>query len=150
MSDLHTALRAWARGIYVSEAGVELMIRSEWAERIAGAGFANWSEDRRYCHPEVGLFLQQGGYLSGGEYRQVTMIASLLGQLVKASNDPEGVTSPYDAQLYECIPGVDEEFIRLFMSAVGHASGLPDRGGNPLPWPGESPFYRTPGAEGDL
>lgn len=132
--DRNEALRAWAKGIYPSEAGVELLIRSGWASKLDSAGWLRASEDppSKYAEPRVGDFLRHAGYLSGGERRQITVIASFLGLLV---DDGELVTDAYDTQLYEALPGVDQEFIRLVQSAVGHAAGLHEHGGNPLPWP---------------
>lgn len=141
--DLHTALRAWAKGIYPLEAGVELLVRTRWARQLDQSGWVRGSSselgeaEAKYAMPKVGEYLQHAGYLSGGEYRQLTVIASFLGQLVNASDDEKGVVTPFDAQLYEALPGVDHSFIRLVQSAVGHAAGLHEHGGNPLPWPDE-------------
>lgn len=132
----NAALRAWAKGIYPLEAGVELLIRSGWAARLDQSGYVEGGEDREYAHPRVGEFLAHGGYLSGGEYRQVTVIASFLGQLARTGDaEALGGIHPFDMQLYEALPGVDHPFIRLVQSAVGHAAGLHEHGGNPLPWP---------------
>lgn len=132
--DRDTAIRAWASGIYPTMAGAELLIRSGWAERLDGSGYLRASESREYAYPQAGEFLANAGYLSGGEYRQLTVIASFLGQLAPTSDAKEGVVTPFDAQLYEMLPGVDRSFIRLVMSAVGYAAGLHESGGHPLPW----------------
>lgn len=133
--DRDAAIRAWADGMYPLMAGAELLIRSGWAERLDRAGFLRASEGREYAYPQAGEFLARSGYLSGGERRQVTLIASFLGQLAPSSDATEGVVPPYDAQLYELLPGVDRSFIRLVMSAVGYAAGLHESGGlHPYPW----------------
>ncbi len=137
LHDLHRGIRAWAKGMYPLEAGAELLCRTDWARRIWQAGWVEASDSGEYAYPKVGEFLAHAGYLSGGERRQVTVIASFLGQLVRMSDDKEGVVPPYDAQMYGALPGVDEGFIRLVQSAVGHCAGLHEHGGNPLPWPEE-------------
>lgn len=138
MEELHTAVRAWAKGIYPLEAGAELLCRTQWAGRLDRGGWVEWSDNprRMYAHPRAGEFLVHAGYLSGGERRQLTVIASFLGQLASdGSTTALDDYPPYDLQMYEALPGVDQSFIRLVQSAVGHAAGLHEHGGNPLPWP---------------
>lgn len=133
--DRDEAIRAWAKGIYPMMAGAELLIRSGWAERLDRSGYLKESDSREYAYPRVGDFLTASGYLSGGEFRQLTVIASFLGQLSRGTDSDEAVVKPYEAQLYEMLPGVDRPFIRLVMSAVGYAAGLHESGGgHPYPW----------------
>jgi hypothetical protein len=120
-SELRDAIREWADGSLPLMAGAELLIRSDWAERIDQSGFVEWSDNphRKYAYPRVGEYLVKAGYLSGGERRQLTTIASFFGQLAR-----DGETTaldeypPYDLQLYEMLPGVDHSFIRLISTAV--------------------------------
>jgi hypothetical protein len=127
--DRDAAIRAWAKGILPLMAGAELLIRSDWAERLDRSGFLEASEDppREYAYPRVGEFLVKAGYLSGGERRQLTIIASFFGQLAR-----DGETTaldnypPYDMQLYELLPGVNHEFIMLTATAVLAAAGAPN------------------------
>lgn len=140
MDNLHEALRAWAKGIYPLEAGTELLIRSGWAKRLYGSGWIETDEGisgEALAHPRVGQFLTSAGYLSGGERRQLTVIASFLGQPTAIgawSEQTEGFGS-----LYETLPGADMDFVRLVMAAVGHANGMHEHGGTGLGflWPDE-------------
>lgn len=131
---LDAALRAWAKGMYPLEAGVELLVRSGWAARVEQSGFVEWSENKRIAWPKVGDFLLRAGYLSGGERRQVTIIVSFLGQDTREGPDDSALPH-LPVRLYEDLPGVDRRFVRLVQSAVGHAAGMHESGGNPLPWP---------------
>jgi hypothetical protein len=131
---LHAGIRAWAKGMYPLEAGAELLCRTGWAARLDGAGYVEWSEDGQYAWPKVGQFLRDAGYMSGGERRQVRLIASFLGQAQGMYDRDDG--DPRDRTVLENdLPGTDHDFIRLVQSAVGHAAGLHEHGGNPLPWP---------------
>lgn len=132
---LHAAIRAWAKGLYPLEAGAELLIRSGWADRINASGWVSWSEDEEHAWPKVGEFLEHSGYLSGGECRQVRLIASFLGQRQGLYDDGDDGTAGNRTVLENDLPGVDRAFIRLVQSAVGHAAGMHESGGNPLPWP---------------
>lgn len=132
--DRDEAIRAWAKGILPLMAGAELLIRSDWAERLDRSGWLEQSDGTdagKYAYPKVGEFLQSAGYLSGGEYRQIVTIASFLGQLVRHSNDKEALATPYEMQLYEMLPGVDHEFTRLVSKAILLANGVYQR------WPDE-------------
>jgi hypothetical protein len=135
VSALHTAIRAWAKGLYPTEAGAELLIRSGWADRLNGGGWVDWSDDETTAFPKVGDYLRNTGYMSGGERRQIRLIASFLSQ-EQGLYPAEGDAAPnLRTVLGEDLPGVDRSFIRLVQSAVGHAAGLHESGGNPLPWP---------------
>lgn len=142
---LHAALRAWARGIYPLEAGVELMCRTNWAQKIDQNGYVSWTEaedttdGKPMAYPRVGDYLRGAyGYLSGGERRQALVISSFLGQDRTTDGDEATGAHPWACSLYEDLPGVDESFIRLVGTAVFHATGFHERGGYPLPWPDES------------
>lgn len=137
--DLHAAIRAWAKGMYPAEAGAELLIRSGWADRLDRSGFVDWARDDTTAWPKVGEFLEDAGHLSGGERRQVRLIASFLGQRQALYGDTEDGTARNRTVLDDDLPGVGRGFIRLVMSAVGHAAGLHESGGNPLPWPDDGP-----------
>jgi hypothetical protein len=127
-TELRDAIRAWADGSLPLMAGAELLIRSGWAERLDESGFVEWSDNprRQYACPQVGQFLTGAGYLSGGEYRQCTTIASFLGQLARYG-DSEIAVRPFDAQLYEMLPGVDHSFTRLTATAILLANGVYQR-----------------------
>lgn len=130
---LHAGLRYWAKGIYPTEAGTEVLIRSGWADRLARSGWVDegdWvdSIDGPIYYPRVGEYLNTGGH-SGGERRQLRVIASFLGQ--RYTEDGDYVT----VWLNDDLSGVDQSFVLLVMSAVGHAAGLHESwGSEPFPW----------------
>lgn len=140
--DRDAAIRNWADGMLPLMAGAELLIRSDWAERLDRAGYLEASENpaREYAYPRAGEYLVKAGYLSGGERRQLTIIASFFGQLAR-DGETTALDSypPYDLQLYELLPGVDQSFVRLVSTAVLLANGIHQR------WPDDGEqFYRCP------
>lgn len=113
MSELHDAVRAWAKGMYPTEAGAELLIH---AGRIyQGAPWLEVLSDRRVAI-DVDVLAQHRGVLSGGERRVVDVAASLL--------DPE---HPID--LNDAIPGLSRDGVVLVLAAIAHASGSHDHSG---------------------
>ena len=70
------ALRAWAKGIYPTEAGVELLIRSG---RAVSDGAPWITRDGDMAWIDVDELLRETGAWSGGERRLVRIAASLLG-----------------------------------------------------------------------
>lgn len=119
--DTHTALRAWAKGIYPLEAGVELLIRT------SGGRFADTSQpwiqpgvDPGWWWVDVDQLNDDNlGALSGGEARLLRIAASLLGGA--------------PASLYESVPGLDREHVQLVLAAIAHASGSHEHVGAPAP-----------------
>lgn len=111
--DLADALRAWAKGIYPTEAGVELLIRQgkaiyEGAPWLTDLDPADTTIPRMVAlNPKV--LLEETGAWSGGEQRLVRIAASLLGgPPVDLAND---------------IPGVDRTVLALVLAAIAHAGG---------------------------
>lgn len=105
-NDIPAKVRAWAKGMYPLEAGVELLIR----HGIAIYQGAPWIEDlgdRAYL--DVDRLLAHSGAWSGGEQRIVRIAASLLGG------------PPVD--LGNELPGLDREGVELVLAAIAHASG---------------------------
>lgn len=111
------AVRAWAKGIYPTEAGVELLIRlgrvyeqapwiTEMEPRRTEVG--SRGEDRA-AGVDVDQLLDGSGVWSGGEQRMVRIAASLLGG------------PPVD--LAEDVNGVDQENLALVLAAIAHANG---------------------------
>ncbi len=120
-SETHAGLRAWAKGIYPLEAGVELLIRA------CGGRFANASlpwvqpgEDPGWWWIDVAAMNESSlAGLSGGEARMVRIAASLLGG------------SPVN--LYDAIPGLDRDHIELLLAAIAHSSGSHEHSGPLVP-----------------
>jgi len=109
---LETAVRAWAKGMYPLEAGVELLIGGgrvyPGAPWLALAGSAYRGGQTRYA-VDVDKLLDASGVWSGGERRLVRIAASLLG----------GPT----VDLHEDISGLDQRSVELVLAAVLHANG---------------------------
>lgn len=137
MDNLHAAVRAWAKGVYPLEAGAELLCRTRWARHLFEGGWVEVDEDgwldghrQAIAFPRVGAYLARAGYLSGGERRQLTIIASFLGQ----TELPIGERDHAFGSLYENLPGTDQEFVLLVSTAVLHAAGVHEQGGLVV-WP---------------
>ena len=104
-------LRAWARGMYPTEAAAELLIRAH------GGSFAEkgrpWIEEygrNRYRIDPEKLY---PGYLSGGEQRLLDIVGSLL-------------SDEYHVALGHAISGLDRQTVALVLAALSHASGSQD------------------------
>ncbi|MFT8395936.1 hypothetical protein [Propionibacterium sp.] len=104
--DIASAIRAWAKGLYAAEAGVELLIRSGRAI-YDGAPWITRHGDVAAIDPDV--LVAETGAWSGGEQRLVRIAASLLGG------------PPVD--LAEDIPGLDRHNAALVLAALAHANG---------------------------
>lgn len=105
-SEVAEGVRAWAKGVYPLEAGVELLIRQGRAI-YSGAPWLYDYGDRVVV--DVDELLEGVGAWSGGEQRVVRIAASLLG----------GV--PVD--LSEDVPGLDRRNLALVLAAIAHANG---------------------------
>ncbi len=113
MTDIEDAVRAWANGIYPTEAGVELLIRhgkaiyegAPWIDELEPLA----ADRPRMAAINVDTLLERTGGWSGGERRIVRIAASLLGD--------------YPVSLYEDLPGLDRRALLLVLAAVAHASG---------------------------
>lgn len=105
-------LRAWAKGIYSVEAGVELLIRQGKAV-YAGAPWINDSGDRAWL--DVESLLAETGAWSGDEKRLVAIAASLIGD--------ERVN------LSDAVSGLDRPSLALGLAAIAHANGSHEQSG---------------------
>jgi hypothetical protein len=115
--DTSAGLRAWARGIYPLEAGVELLIRT-CGGRFASASqpWVRHGEDPGWWWVDVTLMNGANfGVLSGGEARMLRIAASLLGG------------GPVD--LHNAIPGLDRDHVQLVLAAVAHSGGSHEHSG---------------------
>ena len=115
------ALRAWAKGIYPIEAGVELLIRTA----LAGAG-APWIRpnadvpDRWWVDVDQ-ISADTIGVYSGGQQRVLRIAAALMG------GEP--------SNLYEDVAGLDREHLALVLAAIAHAGGSHEHSGDLQPDP---------------
>ncbi len=111
MTEVHEALRRWAKGLYPLEAGVELLIRA-CDSRFANPGlpWVQRGDDPGWWWIDVEQ-MNEDNYsaLSGGETRLLRIAASFLdGQPVDLSRN---------------IAGLDRKHIQLVLAAIAHASG---------------------------
>jgi hypothetical protein len=111
-SELHAALRAWAKGIYPTEAATELLIRSgaattgdPWIQPGDDPGWW-WVDFEALAHA-----LNEGTHHSGGERRILSIAASLGGH------------SPDGFRLGDALPGLDRAHLALVLAATAHAGG---------------------------
>lgn len=110
--DAAAQLRSWAKGMYTTEAGVELLIRS--GRVYAGAPWLHAVNGR--VAVDVDELLASSGVLSGGERRLVDVAASLLSE-----------AHPVD--LGDAIAGIDRPGVELVLAALAHASGSHEHSG---------------------
>jgi hypothetical protein len=121
MSKHHDQLRAWAKGLYPTEAAVELLIR--FADgRFAGTGY-RWIEPDDYLGYVVDWEkLRDGavsGPYSGGERRILGIVASL--------------GSPYcQVSMHEATAGLGPHNGALVLAAISHALGSHEFGPEPI------------------
>lgn len=103
-------LRRWAKGVYASEAAVELLIRFNHGRLLHGPWIEHDDQHGRYWF-SADMVPVDGGVLSGGERRVLEIAASL--------------ADPYAARigLGDLLPGLDREALALVLSAVAHAGG---------------------------
>lgn len=116
MDELHTRLRAWARGIYPTEAATELLIRTgfarvgnPWVRREPSGGTA--PDDIWIDFAEIP---EHVGPLSSGE-RRVLMFAASLSDVVDAPKVTIGD-----------LVSVDGNWLSLLAAALQHAGGRRD------------------------
>lgn len=129
-ADLADAVRAWAKGVYPTEAGAELLIRHgraiyERAPWLTDLGPGDSSRPRMVAI-DRDVLAEQIGMWSGGERRLVRIAVSLLGG------------TPVD--LSEDLPGLDRPTLSLVLAAIAHAGGSHEHpaletgpGGIPVP-----------------
>ena len=102
-------LRAWAKGMYTVEAGVELLLRA-FDGRFARLGNPWIEGDPTDCWVNFPAIPDHIGALSGGEQR-LLMIAASLG----SDNEP--------VDLSHSVSGLDRGLTALVLAAISHASG---------------------------
>lgn len=126
-TELDARLRAWAKGSYPLEAGVELLIRNGKAI-YEGAPWINDTGERAWI--DVDQLLDECGAWSGGEQRIVRLAASLIGEEKVNLNDE--------------LSGNDRGTTALLLAAVAHASGSHE--GSDVRYDAEgAPYFVRPG-----
>ncbi len=143
MSTINEAVRAWAKGIYPTEAGIELLIRggkaiyerAPWLTELEQL----WDDRPRMVAVDVDELLAETGAWSGGEQRVIRIAASLLGG------------PPVD--LSDAISGIDRDHQVLVLAAIAHAAGshegselLFDADGKPTGFHQPGSLYSWPAA----
>ena len=107
--NIHDQLRAWAKGMYTTEAATELLIRA-FDGRFAEPGNA-WIQPTQtgYWVDFTGISGHIGA-LSGGEQRLLRIAASI------GSSDVQ-------VNLSDGITGLDRKTLHLVLAAIAHAGG---------------------------
>lgn len=142
MSERLESLRAWAKGIYTVEAGVELLART--VPKLLNGPWVKQTEDGWWF--DAASVDENSGYLSGGERRVLRLAASL-------------VSNEYLVPLSDVVSGLDREVTAVMLAAMAHAAGAHESGREPVievtdegarvtgyrdlpvlfPWPEETP-----------
>jgi hypothetical protein len=117
MTDIGDAVRTWARGIYPTEAGAELLIRHGRTIHERAPWLVEFAPDTDGLGRIVGIdtarLLDASGVLSGGERRVVEIAASLI--------------DGHPVDLSDVMCGLDERSSELVLAALAHAAGLDGR-----------------------
>ncbi|MEH0110761.1 hypothetical protein V6N00_13705 [Tersicoccus sp. MR15.9] len=113
MGETAEALRAWAKGMYATEAAVELLIRANLGVYASAPWIVPTGDSRAALDPDA--LLDGSGAWSGGERRLVAIVVSLLGA------EP--------VNLAEALPGLDREHLDLLLAALAHAAGSHEHSG---------------------
>ena len=106
-AEIESAVRAWAKGLYPSEAGVELLIRQGKAIYARAPWIAQHGD---YAVIDVNKLVYEAGAWSGSERRVVAIAASLL-------------SSEHPVNLEDAVSGLDRVNLQLVLAAIAHANG---------------------------
>ena len=131
MNDRDTVggLRDWARGMYATEAAVELLARA-FSGRFASAG-QPWIRHRPGGYwLDVDALAEHMSGLSGGEERVLTVVGALV------SDEPL-------PDLAGILAGVDRDNLTLILAAFSHAAGSHQH--SLVRWDGQTAVYYRPG-----
>ena len=107
-------VRAWAKGMYTTEAAVELLIRGGRAI-YPGAPWLTVREDGKVALDFDKLY-DEAGVWSGGEQRIVRIAMGL-------------VDNERPVQLGDDVAALDRVHVSLVLAAIAHASGSHEHGG---------------------
>lgn len=110
MTSIEDALRKGAKGLYPSEAAVELLIRWGRAplDSVRWVRSYDFEEDSAYIDVET-MLGDTGGY-SSSERRVVAIVASLY-------------SSEHPVALEDVVSGLDRRCMSLVLAALAHANG---------------------------
>jgi hypothetical protein len=101
-------LRAWAKGSYSLEAGVELLLRA-FDGRFVQSGYAWIKQDSDTSWVDFAAIPGNLSGLSGGERRFLLLVASLtVGERI---------------DLADCLGGLDHKTLALVLAGVAHVAG---------------------------
>lgn len=112
MTNLHDGIRAWANGIYPTEAAAELLIRSGLATDDAGfygdaiGGLVELRADK---------IIDRARTYSHSQEKILRLVISLLGQ--------------QDINLKDAFRGLDRTNLQLALAAISHAAGAHEQTG---------------------
>lgn len=103
-------LRAWGKGLYGTEAAVELLARA-FGGRFAEPGWP-WikDDDQGRAWLDAEEILGHAGVLSGGERRVLEVVASLAGV--------------HTVNLMDVMSSLDRQRATLVLAALSHAAGV--------------------------
>ncbi len=104
-------LRAWAKGDYPQEAGIELLVRAfrgQFAQ--TGCPWVKPCSRPGVLWLDVATLLDYAGVCSGGERRVLTIAAALI----------DGRPIP---DLADVLAGLDRRTLTLVLAAIAHAAG---------------------------
>jgi hypothetical protein len=111
MSATVTGSRAWARGDFAQEAGVELLIRAfDGRFAFRGCPWVRPCEQPGWFWIDTEAITEHSVGLSGGERRVLAVVSSLIG------------SAPVE-DLGGLVAGVDRRHLHLILAALAHAAG---------------------------
>ncbi len=132
MTTLHDGIRAWAKGIYPTEAATELLIRAGLATDTAGF---YGDEDGPYIELRADKIIDRARTYSHSQEKILRLVVSLLGE--------------QDVNLKDAFRGLDRTNLQLALAAISHAAGAhetlthggtstrPSSDGPAVGWPAE-------------
>jgi hypothetical protein len=112
MTNLHDGIRAWAKGIYPTEAAAELLIRSGLA--TDGADFYG-DPDGEFVELRADKIIDRARTYSHSQEKILRLVVSLLGER--------------DINLKDAFRGLDRGNLQLALAAISHAAGAHEQTG---------------------
>jgi hypothetical protein len=106
MTNVHDGIRSWAKGIYPTEAAVELLIRTGLA--TDDAGFYG-DTDGPFIELRADKIIDRARSYSHSQEKILRLVISLLGE--------------QDINLNDAFRGLDRTNLQLALAAISHAAG---------------------------